>query len=197
MVPPSLRTLEVNINAVFYTCHLGVHCIQRNRAPDDLKAVILIGSMASWQAVPRAEEYTASKHAMLGLMRALDKTLGALSIRVGILALVGIPLASVPRIARAVFAAALDPDPATRGLPWTVPDDGPVFLLDREYLREGVYALMDARVARLQRLGEGVRRTVAVIRDVAGYLGLEGGIAMMGLVLAFGAVILGTMDGVQ
>jgi NAD(P)-dependent dehydrogenase (short-subunit alcohol dehydrogenase family) len=37
---------------------------------------------ASWQAIPRAPQYSASKHGVLGLMRALDPVVAADNIRI-------------------------------------------------------------------------------------------------------------------
>lgn len=63
-------------------------------------------------------------------------------------ALAGIPLTPVSRIAGAVFYAALDTDTSSDGSPWLLPDDGPVFLLPQEKLTTGVYDLINARAQR-------------------------------------------------
>ena len=65
--------------------------------------------------------------------------------------LAGVPRTPVERVAGAVFRAATDPDPATSGCPWMLPDDGPVFLLQKEDLREGVYDMLNKRVRRTVR----------------------------------------------
>lgn len=65
--------------------------------------------------------------------------------------LAGVPRTPVSRIAGAVFRAATDPDPATSGCPWMLPDDGPVLLLEKEDLREGVYEMLNNRVRRTLR----------------------------------------------
>jgi hypothetical protein len=62
--------------------------------------------------------------------------------------LAGLPLTPVPRIAGAVFRAATDPDDATSGCPWLLPDDGPVIRVEKEALRAGVYEMLDARIRR-------------------------------------------------
>lgn len=56
------------------------------------------------------------------------------------------------RIAGAIFRAATDPDRATSGCPWVLPDDGPVLLLKKEVLHEGVYEMLNKRVSRIVRL---------------------------------------------
>ena len=63
--------------------------------------------------------------------------------------LAGLPLTPVPRIAGAVFRAATDPDAATSGCPWVLPDDGPVIRVEKEELRAGVYGMLDARIRRV------------------------------------------------
>jgi hypothetical protein len=61
------------------------------------------------------------------------------------------PLTPVARVAGAIFRAASDPDPTTSGCPWLLPDDGPVLLLEKESLREGVYTMLNDRVRRILR----------------------------------------------
>jgi hypothetical protein len=51
----------------------------------------------------------------------------------------------------AVVYSATDPRPSTHGCPWLLPDDGPLFLLEKEELREGVYKMLDDRLKRLTR----------------------------------------------
>jgi hypothetical protein len=57
----------------------------------------------------------------------------------------GIPLTPVDRVAGAIFYAATDPNMETSGCPWLLPDDGYVFLLEKEQLKEGVYKMVNAR----------------------------------------------------
>jgi hypothetical protein len=57
----------------------------------------------------------------------------------------GIPLTPVERVAGAIFYAASDPDMETSGCPWLLPDNGYLFRLAREELKEGVYEMIDAR----------------------------------------------------
>jgi hypothetical protein len=64
------------------------------------------------------------------------------------LLLAGIPLTPVPRIAGAIFRAATDPDLATSGCPWVLPDDGPVIRVEKEALRAGVYEMLTNRIRR-------------------------------------------------
>lgn len=64
---------------------------------------------------------------------------------------VGMPMTPVERVAGAIFRAATDPDRATSGCPWMLPDDGPVLLLKKEVLDEGVYEMLNKRVSRIVR----------------------------------------------
>jgi len=181
-VAPKLPTLEVNLIAVFYTVHLGMHYVKRNRASDSWKAIVMMGSVASWNSLPGAPQYTASKHGVLGLMRALDPIAARNNIRLAAihpwfadtsllglpvkLMLAGIPLTPVPRIAGAVFRAATDPDTATSGCPWVLPDDGPVVRLEKEALRVGVYEILGKRVRRAVGFGNAVRGWARLAYDL-------------------------------
>lgn len=105
--------------------------------------------------------YSAAKHGVLGLMRSLHLPCLTAGIRVGVIhpwfadtaivpsyvkvALAGIPLTPVTRIAGAIVCAATDSDMETSGCPWLLPDDGYVFRLEKEELKEGVYGMIDAR----------------------------------------------------
>lgn len=166
-VAPKLLTLEVNLIGLFYTVHLGMYYMKLNRTADAWKSLVMIGSVASWVGLFTAQQYTASKHAVLGLMRSLDPIVDGQNIRTACihpwfadtniidwklkLFLAGVPRAPVVRIAGAVFRAATDPDTATSGCPWVLPDDGPVLLLQKEVLREGVYEMLNNRVRRTMR----------------------------------------------
>lgn len=182
--PLSMRTLDVNLKGVCWTAHLAQHYLQVNRpeGADDLKSLILIGSIASWVGLPLAELYTASKHAVLGLMRAMDKRFAMNNIRIACihpwfaatdilsipvrLALAGLPLTSVPRVAGAIFYAATDPDPETSGAAWLLPDDGPVIKIMKEEFKLGVYALVDQRANAVTAGLKGYRVLARAIGDI-------------------------------
>lgn len=165
---PNLTTLNVNLIGTLYTTHLALHYLTLNRPdPKSLKAVVLIGSMASWFGIPRGEIYSASKHAVLGFMRALHPSLEAQHIRISVIhpwfadtgilttplkiMLAGIPLTPVSRIAGAIFYSATDPDWGTNGCAWLLTHDGPVLLIRKEEFKEGVYKMIDERSNRLTR----------------------------------------------
>ncbi|THU94512.1 NAD(P)-binding protein [Dendrothele bispora CBS 962.96] len=157
-VKPSTKTVDVNLIGVLYTVHLAQHYLLLNR-PDQtsLKAVVLLGSIASWWAL-RGAQYTATKFAVLGLMRSLDPSFTERGIRIAAIhpwfadtdivpyelkvGMAGIPLVPVPRIAGAIFHAASNPDPSTSGSSyWCHP--GPVFRIPREEFKFGVYEMID------------------------------------------------------
>lgn len=80
---PALMTLNINLQAQFYTAKLAHYFLRRN--PEGYgrdRALLLVGSMASVGEIPGAPEYTASKHGMLGLMRSIRRTAPADGIRV-------------------------------------------------------------------------------------------------------------------
>ncbi|KAH9010575.1 hypothetical protein EDB85DRAFT_2161127 [Lactarius pseudohatsudake] len=179
-IAPKLTTLDVNLTGVFYTVHLGVHYVKRNRTPDSWKAIVLLGSVASWVGLAKAPQYAASKHGVLGLMRAIDPIVTPDNIRsppstrdtaiLGLpvkLLLAGIPLTPVPRIAGAVFRAATDPDLATSGCPWVLPDDGPVIRVEKEALRAGVYDMLNKRIRRATSLARTIRDWMRLARDLS------------------------------
>ncbi|KAH6914395.1 hypothetical protein BKA70DRAFT_1421172 [Coprinopsis sp. MPI-PUGE-AT-0042] len=147
--PLSMRTLDVNLKGVCWTAHLAQHYLLVNRpeGAEDLKSLILIGSIASWVGLPLAELYTASKHAVLGLMRALHARLEMNGIRVGCIHpwFAATDILDIP-LGGAIFYAATDPDPETNGAAWLLPDDGPVVKVVKEQFKLGVYAMVDQRV---------------------------------------------------
>ncbi|KAK7037647.1 hypothetical protein VNI00_010867 [Paramarasmius palmivorus] len=159
--PPKYKTIHVNLLGVLNTLHLAQHYLLQNHTPGSLKAVVLIGSIASWQAIPIGPEYSASKHAVLGVMRALHPIYLQAGIRTACihpffadtdilrplakLFLAGIPLTPVPRVAGAIFYAATDPSMETSGSAFLLPDNGPVFMIPKEEFKLGVYAMIDRR----------------------------------------------------
>jgi len=161
-LPPNLKTADINLTGVLYTVHLGIPYLQRNAEKGALRSIILLGSMASWQATAGGPLYSATKHSMLGLMRALHVDLRPHGIRVGIIHpwfaetniitpewkdyLTGIPLTPVSRVAAAIVYASTDPDTRTAGYVWMLPDDQPLLRIGREQLTEGVYRLINDKL---------------------------------------------------
>ncbi|KZV91141.1 NAD(P)-binding protein [Exidia glandulosa HHB12029] len=67
---PDVTTLDVDVVGVVYTARLGLHYLRRNPAEDG-KAIILIGSYASFYGSPVTMLYAPAKHAVLGFGRSL------------------------------------------------------------------------------------------------------------------------------
>ncbi|KAK1225647.1 hypothetical protein PQX77_011404 [Marasmius sp. AFHP31] len=167
---PQWRTIQINLVGVFNTLHLAQHYLLKNSG--DLKAVVLLGSIASWIAIPGAPQYSASKHGVLGLMRSLHPIYEKFGIRIaaihpffadtGIIPLpakiflTGIPLVPVPRIAGAITYAATNPNPATSGCAYLLTDNGPVFKVPKEEFKLGVYAMIDSRKNALLKAAGGI-----------------------------------------
>ncbi|KAF5321689.1 hypothetical protein D9619_001530 [Psilocybe cf. subviscida] len=181
-VKPKLATLEVNLYGVLYSAHLGWHYLQQGQQDGDLKALIFIGSVASWQGIPSGEMYTGSKHAVLGVMRALHPIAEIKGIRVACihpffadtaivpipvkLILAGIPLTPVPRVAGAIFKAATDPDMTTSGSAYLLLDDGPVFRVPKEEFKLGVYKMIDDRANAARAILKGTQAWLLFFKDV-------------------------------
>ncbi|KAF5380519.1 hypothetical protein D9615_004749 [Tricholomella constricta] len=183
-VKPDTRTIDVNLNGVIYATHLALHYLEVNRefGSTTLKALVLIGSIASWLGITRGSLYTASKHAVLGIMRSLYPTFSRNNIRIACIhpffadtaivpvamkvVLAGIPLATVPRIAGAIIHAATNPDPETNGCAILLNDDGPAFMVPREEFKMGVYKMIDARANALLQIEAGAKYYVRFVRDL-------------------------------
>ncbi|KAA1467034.1 NAD(P)-binding protein [Dentipellis sp. KUC8613] len=182
LLPPKLPTVQINLEAVIQTVHLGLWYLKKNRTAGQWKSVVLIGSMASWNPIPGGPQYTAAKHAILGFMRSLYPTLDAQDIRVASIhpfyadtnilpafmkaVLAGIPLVPVPRIAGAIFFAAVDPDRTSSGCPLLLLDDGPVYRLPKEDLRVGVYDQLNKHVVRPTGIIEAVKLNLLFLKDI-------------------------------
>ncbi|TFK44278.1 hypothetical protein BDQ12DRAFT_672693 [Crucibulum laeve] len=186
-VKPNTATIDVNVIGVLYTVNLAHHYLKTKHSYGDLKALIMIGSMASWAGIPKAEMYSVSKHGILGLMRALHIPLELSGIRVGVihpffadtgivpvsvkLMLAGIPLTPITRVAGAIFYAATDPDFASNGSAWLLPDDGPVFMVPREEFKQGVYKMIDDRANSLLASAKGALYYARLFGDLWHILG--------------------------
>ncbi|KAJ7141916.1 hypothetical protein C8R43DRAFT_1071539 [Mycena crocata] len=166
-LPPDMSTLEVNLFGVLHTVHLGLNFLRRTRASSgQWKALILMGSMASWEAIPLTPMYTSSKYAIRGLMRSLYPLVKHDDIRIACvdpvwadtpllsktarLVLTGTELVAVHRIAQTVLYATTDPDTTTSGCSWLLPDNGPILRLEKETIHEGTYTLINSRIANIK-----------------------------------------------
>jgi NAD(P)-dependent dehydrogenase (short-subunit alcohol dehydrogenase family) len=71
------RTLAVNVRGVAATLKHGARAMMKTGG-----AIVVTASMNSWHALPAQSAYTASKHAVLGLVRTAALDLGGHGIRV-------------------------------------------------------------------------------------------------------------------
>ncbi|OAL47648.1 NAD(P)-binding protein [Pyrenochaeta sp. DS3sAY3a] len=67
LLPPRLDTFNVNMTGAVYTVKLGIHFLKRN--PNG-GSIVATASVSSFTRFP-ATDYTAAKHGVLGLVRAL------------------------------------------------------------------------------------------------------------------------------
>jgi len=162
-VKPQLKTLEINLVAALYTAHCAVHYLPQKQVPGELKSVVLLGSMASWLPIPNGEMYSAAKHGLLGFARSIHPFLVRQGIRISIIhpwfadtpivpfvakvALAGLPMVPLDRIAKTIFISATDPDMSTSGSAYVMLDDGLAMRLEPEMIRAGVYKVMESRAA--------------------------------------------------
>lgn len=59
--------------------------------------------------------------------------------------LAGIPKTPIERIAGAILYAATDVNMESSGSAWLLPDNGPVYKLEKEAFKLGVYGMIDNR----------------------------------------------------
>ncbi|KAK0632232.1 hypothetical protein B0T14DRAFT_532737 [Immersiella caudata] len=83
--PPPLNVLSVNLTGVMYTSHLALFYLRRNPEGRD-RHLMLISSIAGIAPLPGQTEYTVSKHAVMGLFRAMRGTSWRQGVRVNVLA---------------------------------------------------------------------------------------------------------------
>jgi len=178
---PATATLDVNVNGMIYSTSLALHYLEHNRkSPSDLKAIVVMGSMASWMCLPSAPMYSASKHAVLGFARSVASTVKKKNIRVNVVHpffsatgilntvnlvfLAGVPLIPVNRIAATIIYAATHPDLETTGSVFALIDDGPVLYLGNEIIKGGIYDILSTRAAKLTTAITNVRVGIAVAK---------------------------------
>ncbi|KIK56880.1 hypothetical protein GYMLUDRAFT_775579 [Collybiopsis luxurians FD-317 M1] len=165
---PATDILDINLIGVLYTVHLAQHYLQLNQtsqmAENRVKSIILLGSIYSWSANILAPLYTATKHAMLGLMRSLDEPLSQKGISItsvdpfysatnllpslSYLILAGLPLVPLPRIAKTILYATSHgtPENPRGGESFWVPGGcTPTFMIPRGEFKPGVYHLIDTK----------------------------------------------------
>ena len=114
---PDLKCLDVNITGLMYTAHLAMYWLARNdrrrKGHEDASGsggagrdrhLLLIGSIAGLMPFTPNPQYTASKHAVVGLFRALRGTAWRRDVRVNMLCPYFIRTAIVPPIGQMFLA---------------------------------------------------------------------------------------------
>ncbi|KAF5390802.1 hypothetical protein D9757_004421 [Collybiopsis confluens] len=204
---PATTTIDINLIGVLYTLPRTQPKFSRTRLPQihhssgiymqvpsvSSESLVLTvrrrHSVDSWTANSRAPLYVASKHAVLGLMRSLDKPLSQKGIHINCihpfyaatnlvpssvrqLQLAGIPLTPVPRIAKAiVYAASYTTTLGLGGSSFWVPDGGALtFMIPKEEFKPGVYQLIDAKSNSTSVGLSGPRYYARFLKDVTPWL---------------------------
>jgi hypothetical protein len=97
---------------------------------------------------PRVGRFVSRRyHSYFSVLTKTDTPILSLTAR---LVLTGSELLPATRVAQTVLYAATDPDPATSGCSWLLPDNGPILRLERENIREGTYGVINDRIARFK-----------------------------------------------
>lgn len=79
--------MDLNVNSVFYTVRSAAdHMIRRIEAGDPGGSIVITGSLSTIAGLAGQPNYTASKHAVAGIMRSAAVELGRYGIRVNCLA---------------------------------------------------------------------------------------------------------------
>ncbi len=69
LLPPDMKTMDINLTGPIYTSKLGIHYLRKN--PGEKKGSIVITASASSFSPFEATDYGTAKHGTLGLMRNL------------------------------------------------------------------------------------------------------------------------------
>ncbi|KIK69272.1 hypothetical protein GYMLUDRAFT_35338 [Collybiopsis luxurians FD-317 M1] len=199
--PPNMRAVQINVVGVMYTMQLAQHYLLIGREDSEsLKAIVVLGSVASWRGDITVPVYVATKHAVLGLVRSLDPALSAKEIRVAVicpfyaetaiirnilpsllrLVVAGVRFTPVPKIAATILYAAtrsgLDVQSdgtkeRNSGSAYLLLDDGPVYEVPREGFKMGVYKKLDERANENFKRLVGLAYASKIIEDVFGVIG--------------------------
>jgi len=82
-VKPDLKTIEVNLVGALYTSNLAVQVFRTQHVVDGFRGkIVFTGSVASFSAISHMPLYTASKHALAGVVRSLGPQLAVENITV-------------------------------------------------------------------------------------------------------------------
>ncbi|KAF2399102.1 NAD(P)-binding protein [Trichodelitschia bisporula] len=83
LTPPDLRTLTIDLDAAAMTTKLAIHHLRANPRGG---SIVLTASLAGYLASAGAPLYSAAKHGIVGLMRALKQEVAAFNIAISLVA---------------------------------------------------------------------------------------------------------------
>ncbi|RDW82846.1 hypothetical protein BP6252_03958 [Coleophoma cylindrospora] len=83
---PDRRVVDIDVNAANDTVKLAIHYIRLQRDQKKGGSIVLTASLAGYLASAGAPLYSAAKHAIVGLMRALKNDLATLNIAISVVA---------------------------------------------------------------------------------------------------------------
>jgi NAD(P)-dependent dehydrogenase (short-subunit alcohol dehydrogenase family) len=133
---PDFDVIQVNFIGVMYTAHLAMFYLPRNPKSDKANTstkpaantpdrhLLLVGSVASLSPLPGQVQYCASKHAVLGLFRAMRGTSSLQGVRVNMLCPYYIETPFIPVGAKVILAG------GAMGRPEDVVDAATRFMAD-------------------------------------------------------------------
>ncbi|EFX02267.1 bacilysin biosynthesis oxidoreductase [Grosmannia clavigera kw1407] len=107
--PPRLHVIGVNLTGVLYSVHLALYWLPRNTKAGAAKCdrhLLLISSIAGILGLPGQAQYTAAKHGVVGLFRALRGTVYRQGIRVNMLCPYFVETNIVPATGKLLLAGA-------------------------------------------------------------------------------------------
>ncbi|KAF1960117.1 NAD(P)-binding protein, partial [Byssothecium circinans] len=120
---PDRRVLNVDMDAASDTTKLAIHYLRKNREPEG-GAIVLTASLAGYLASAGAPLYSAAKHGIVGLMRALKQECAKLSISISVVApaITTTPLITPPTATETKTPEAYARDMAAAGVPINKPE---------------------------------------------------------------------------
>jgi NAD(P)-dependent dehydrogenase (short-subunit alcohol dehydrogenase family) len=191
--PPPLKVLAVNLTGVMYTTHLALFYLPRNsprsqtesqqQQPPRDRHILLISSVAGVMGLPGQTEYTASKHAVMGLFRAMRGTAFMRGVRVNLLAPYFVDTPLLPKSGMALLAGGgkgevkdvvdaatrLVADEGVRGRALCI---GPGLRMEDEGEEQAVWELYGHDYARVELFVWRYLKLLIAIRGVQGWFGV-------------------------
>ncbi|KAK3371938.1 hypothetical protein B0H63DRAFT_283400 [Podospora didyma] len=102
--PPPLKVIGVNLTGVMYTTHLALFWLPRSSGAQKDRHLLLVSSIAGVAPLPGLTEYNTSKHAVMGLFRALRGTVWQRGMRVNVICPYFVATPLIPASGLAILA---------------------------------------------------------------------------------------------